>query len=110
MFLKGPPWSGWETQKPSTVQERSEMWSRCKNKHTGKNKCFIGTSKKSFPVCVRRTCRTSKKGLWSAYVRAQGLFHKTGRRKYRTVAIRAYKQLGRGTNISTKTIKRKNKK
>ncbi len=84
--MKKTPWSGWNIDKPNN-KERDNMWTLCKKR------CFIGTTKKSFPICKRKTCKVSKKGLWSAYIRSQGLFKKTKKRKYRTVALRAKKQL-----------------
>ena len=59
---------GWKNEKPS-FKQRTKMWSKC-----GK-KCFLGT-KKSFPICKKNTCKVSKKGVYSAYIRARQYHHK----------------------------------
>jgi hypothetical protein len=46
------------------------MYERC-----GK-KCFLG-SKKSFPICKKKTCKISRKGVYAAYIRAKEWRHKT---------------------------------
>jgi hypothetical protein len=53
---------GWKKEKPS-FHQRTKMLKRC-----GK-KCFLGP-KKSFPICKKNTCKVSKKGVYSAYIRA----------------------------------------
>jgi len=73
---------GWKKQKPS-VHERTVMYKKC-----GK-KCFLG-SKKSFPICTRRTCRVNIRGVHSAFSRAREW-------KYRTVAKKAKALLRRLT-------------
>ena len=62
--MKKKPWDGWRDEKPKNQTERKTMRRRC-----GK-KCFLGP-KLSYPVCKRKTCRVSKKGLWSAYIRGK---------------------------------------
>ena len=59
---------GWKKEKPS-YQQRTKMLAKC-----GK-KCFLGP-KKSFPICKKNTCKISKKGVYSAYIRAQQYHHK----------------------------------
>jgi hypothetical protein len=43
-------------------------------------KCFLG-SKKSFPICIKNTCKISKKGVYAAYVRSRE-YRKRGSRYY----------------------------
>ena len=57
------PWKGWSKQEPSQHQ-RTVMLRNC-----GK-KCFLG-KKTSYPICKKNTCKISKKGVWSAYIRAR---------------------------------------
>jgi len=64
----------WRNNKPSTHQRTLQM------KRCGK-KCFLG-SKKSFPICNKGTCKTSKGGLVSAYIRAREM---TRRARDRTI-------------------------
>jgi len=54
---------GWKNENPD-YHERNEMLQKC-----GKQ-CFLGT-KKSFPICKKNTCKISKKGVYSAYIRAR---------------------------------------
>ena len=67
------PWSGWKNQAP-TRKQRTTMYKKC-----GK-KCFLG-SKKSFPICIKNTCKISKKGVYAAYVRSRE-YRKRGSRYY----------------------------
>ena len=67
-------YKSWHRNKPTT-HERTLQMKRC-----GK-KCFLG-SKKSFPICNAGTCKPSKGGLISAYVRAREM---TRRARERTV-------------------------
>ena len=60
---KNVPWKGWKLEKPGAHQ-KTVMMKKC-----GK-KCFLGP-KKTFPICKKNTCKISKKGLYSAYIRAQ---------------------------------------
>ena len=53
----------WRKNNP-TARQRTLQLKRC-----GK-KCFLG-SKKSFPICNAGTCKPSKGGLVSAYIRAR---------------------------------------
>ena len=62
-------WRGWKNEKPG-FHQRTVMFKKC-----GK-KCFLG-SKKSFPICKKNTCKISKKGVYSAYIRARQ-YHKKG--------------------------------
>jgi hypothetical protein len=54
---------GWKKEKPG-YKQRTKMLAKC-----GK-KCFLGPNK-SFPICKKNTCKISKKGVHSAYIRAQ---------------------------------------
>ena len=56
-------WSGWKKQTPNQSQ-RTIMYKKCGNK------CFLG-SKKSFPICIKNTCKISKKGVYAAYIRGR---------------------------------------
>ena len=56
-------YKSWRHNKPTT-HERTLQMKRC-----GK-KCFLG-SKKSFPICNAGTCKMSKGGIMSAYVRSR---------------------------------------
>ena len=60
---KTVPWKGWSKMAPNDKQ-RTEMYRKC-----GK-KCFLGT-KKTFPICKKNTCKVSKTGVYSAYIRAR---------------------------------------
>jgi len=67
------PWSGWKNEAP-TQKQRTNMYKKC-----GK-KCFLG-SKKSFPICIRNTCKVSKRGVYAAYVRSRQ-YRKRGSKYY----------------------------
>jgi hypothetical protein len=64
---KSVPWKGWKKQAPSTHQ-RTVMMNKCGRK------CFLGPNK-SYPICVKNTCKISKKGIYAAYVRSRQ-YHK----------------------------------
>jgi hypothetical protein len=53
----------WSKEKPG-FHERTMMLKKC-----GK-KCFLGPEK-SFPICKKKTCRVSQKGVLAAYKRAR---------------------------------------
>jgi hypothetical protein len=59
------PTRGWSKVAPGR-HERTLMRKRCGKR----KKCFLGKNG-SFPVCAKKTCRVSKKGLYSAYARAR---------------------------------------
>ncbi len=67
---KSVPWAGWSKEAPKGIQRR-DMFYKC-----GK-KCFLGKSIKAdkqspkFPICKKRTCKISDKGLYAAYIRAR---------------------------------------
>ena len=65
---KNVPWKGWKYMSPNTHQ-RTVMLKKC-----GK-KCFLGPNK-SFPICIKNTCKRSKKGIYAAYIRAREWKHK----------------------------------
>lgn len=54
---------GWKKEKPG-YKQRTQMLAKC-----GK-KCFLGP-KKTYPICKKNTCKISKKGVHSAYIRAR---------------------------------------
>ena len=78
--LRKSHWRGWKNEKPG-FHQRTVMLNKC-----GK-KCFLG-SKKSFPICKKNTCKISKKGVYSAYIRARQ-YHK------RNISVKANKLLRR---------------
>lgn len=89
-------WYNWSKISPNR-NERITMKQKC-----GK-KCFLGPQN-TFPICGKKTCKVSKKGLWSAYIRAKqwgnkktsykGKSHpKYSRKVYTKIAEKAYKQL-----------------
>ena len=53
-------------------------------KQCGK-KCFLGP-KKTFPICIKNTCKISSKGLHAAYIRARQY-------KYKNISKKARKML-----------------
>lgn len=63
-----PKWNGWAKLAPTTTKERNNMM-----KHCGK-KCFLGT-KKTFPICNKKTCKINRKGIQSAFIRAMQWHH-----------------------------------
>jgi hypothetical protein len=67
-------YKSWRHNQPTTHQRTLQL------KRCGK-KCFLG-SKKSFPICNAGTCKPSKGGLVSAYVRAREM---TRRARDRTI-------------------------
>ena len=99
---KKVPWSGWSSQAPKGKQ-RIKMYQQC-----GK-KCFLGLSvndnKQSpkFPICKKRTCKISKKGLYAAYIRARqwsskksilkGNNQKLTRKTYKNIANKSKQML-----------------
>jgi hypothetical protein len=64
---RGSATRGWKNQKPGAHQ-RTIMLKNC-----GK-KCFLGP-KKSFPICKKNTCKISRQGVYSAYIRARQYKH-----------------------------------
>jgi len=64
---KNVPWKGWKKQTPGTHQ-RTEMLKKCGNK------CFLGPNK-SYPICIKNSCKISKKGIYAAYIRSRQ-YHK----------------------------------
>jgi len=64
---RGSATRGWKNERP-TYHQRTIMLNHC-----GK-KCFLGPNK-SFPICKKNTCWVSRKGVQSAYIRAQQYKH-----------------------------------
>jgi len=100
---KKVPWAGWSKEAPSSKQ-RIKMYQKC-----GK-KCFLGTSfndnnKQSpkFPICKKKTCKISKKGLYAAFIRARqwsssksilkGNNQKHRRKTYKNIANKSKRML-----------------
>ena len=67
-------YKSWRRNQPTRHQRTLQM------KRCGK-KCFLG-SKKSFPICNAGTCKPSKGGIMSAYIRAREM---TRRARDRTI-------------------------
>jgi len=61
--MKSRAWKGWSLQSPN-YHERTKMLKNC-----GK-RCFLGPDK-SYPICRKNTCKVSKKGVYSAYIRSR---------------------------------------
>ena len=73
--LEGRKSKGWSKEKPS-YYERTVMLKRCGRK------CFLGPGK-SFPVCKKRTCTVSQRGVHAAYGRARQWKHTSVAKKAR---------------------------
>jgi len=84
---KNVPWRGWSKEKPTTHQ-RTLMLRNCGNK------CFLGPNK-TFPICKKNTCKISKKGLYSAYIRAREYSTIKGTQKYKRIARKALSRLNK---------------
>ena len=74
---------GWSKHKPS-YHQRTVMLHKC-----GK-RCFLGTHK-SFPICAKNTCKISKTGVYSAYIRARQYSSKGN--KYKKIAKKSNNML-----------------
>jgi hypothetical protein len=77
----------WKNENPG-VHERTIMMQKC-----GK-KCFLGP-KKSFPICIKGTCRISQHGVAAAFSRARQW-------KHVSTAKRAKSLLRRMNGLKTK--------
>jgi hypothetical protein len=75
---------GWKQQKPGYYQ-RTIMLKKC-----GK-KCFLG-SKKRFPICKKNTCKISRQGVQSAYIRARQFGHSAISKKAKTLLRKLKKE------------------
>jgi hypothetical protein len=82
---KNVPWRGWKNEKPG-YHQRTVM------KHKCGSKCFLGPNK-SFPICKKKTCKVSRKGVYAAYVRAREYQTIKNRPKYSKIASKALKML-----------------
>ena len=58
---------GWKKEKPG-YHQKTVMLKKCGRK------CFLGPGK-SFPICKKNTCKISKKGVYSAYIRERQYHH-----------------------------------
>jgi hypothetical protein len=56
---KSVPWKGWAKLNPGTHQ-RTVMLKKCGRK------CFLGPNK-SYPICIKNTCKISKKGIYAYF-------------------------------------------
>jgi hypothetical protein len=89
-------YKSWRRNNPTTHQRTLQM------KRCGK-KCFLG-SKKSFPICNAGSCKRSKGGIMSAYVRAREI-EKHRAPYYYAIAKKAKTLLKRLFSSSRKTRK-----
>lgn len=80
---RGSATRGWKKQKPG-YHQKTVMLQKC-----GK-KCFLGPNK-SFPICKKNTCKISRQGVYSAYIRARQYSSKSA--KYRKIANKANRML-----------------
>lgn len=71
---------GWAKQQPN-YKQRTMMFKKC-----GK-KCFLG-SKKRFPICRKNTCKISRKGVQSAYIRAKQYGHSAIAKKAKHILLK----------------------
>jgi hypothetical protein len=78
-------WKGWAKQEPTTAQ-RTIMLRNCGTK------CFLGPNK-SFPVCIKNTCKRSRKGVSAAYIRAKEMVTIKGTQKYKKILNKATRML-----------------
>ena len=82
--MPNAPWKGWKNEKPG-FHQKTMMLKRC-----GK-KCFLGKGI-SFPICIKNTCKISKKGVYAAYIRSRQ-YRKS--KKNRNVTKKARKLLNK---------------
>ena len=82
---RGKYLKGWKSEQPG-YHDRSVMMKQC-----GK-KCFLGPNK-SFPICSRNTCKRNKKGIYSAYIRAEEYKTMRNQDKYRRISAKARRML-----------------
>jgi hypothetical protein len=75
----------WSRQQPG-YHDRTIMMKKC-----GK-KCFLGPNK-SFPICGRNTCKRNRKGIYSAYIRAEEYKTIKNKDKYRRISAKARRML-----------------
>jgi hypothetical protein len=80
---RGAATRGWHEDKPG-YHEKTIMLKKCGSK------CFLGT-KKSFPICKKNTCKISRQGVYSAYIRSRQF--RTKGRKYKNISLKAKKIL-----------------
>ena len=64
---RGSTTRGWKKQKPG-YHQRTVMLRRCGRK------CFLGPGK-SYPICIKNTCKINSKGVYSAFIRSSQ-FHR----------------------------------
>ena len=64
---------GWKKEQPG-YHEKTIMLKKC-----GK-KCFLSADKK-YPICKKNTCKISRKGLYSAYIRSKQYHNRTVSKK-----------------------------
>ena len=82
---RGKYLKGWKSEQPG-YHDRTVMMKNC-----GK-KCFLGPNK-SFPICSRNICKRNKKGIYSAYIRAEEYKTMRNQDKYRRISAKARRML-----------------
>ena len=80
---RGSATRGWKNEKPG-YHQRTVMLQKCGRK------CFLGP-KKSFPICKKYTCKISRQGVQSAYIRARQYKHSAIAKKAKTL-LRKFKK------------------
>ena len=86
---------GWAKAAPS-MRERTVMKKDCGTK------CFLGpVSESCFPICAKKTCKISTKGIYAAYVRA---------REYGSKKMRMGKRSSMGKRIRSGSTKHRHTK
>ena len=107
------PWAGWKELEPDTAQ-RTVMLNKC-----GHRQCFFGPGK-SFPRCIKNTCKRSKKADAAAYIRAREYGQPRSSYKgksrpryprsvYQKIAIKARRSMSKGKRRKSKSKRRKSK-
>ena len=71
---------------PPSTKQKNKMKNKCGSR------CFLG-SKKSFPICLKNTCKVAKQGLMAAFKRASQMFSITKKQKYKKIARTAKRKL-----------------
>ena len=77
---RGSATRGWRKEKPG-YHQKTVMLQQCGRK------CFLGPDKK-YPICKKNTCKTSTKGVYSAYIRSRQYHNKNVSRKAKKLLIK----------------------
>ena len=82
---RGAYLKNWAKEQPG-YHDRTVMMKNCGSK------CFLGPNK-SFPICSRNTCKRNRKGVYSAYIRAEEYKTLRNQDKYRRISAKARRML-----------------